>query len=356
MNSLHHSSNANILASAPVLHRVNEVLQRMQDNISNTEALKTCCGILAILSRDEANKLQIARDGIRTIVNIMELHMNRLDLLEAACDLLWSLAFNNSLVKDVVGRHGAIPVILKGMRVHSSNPSFLKSACGAVSNLCQICYNQNLIASSGGTKCLLDALEFHTKNSNVLPFVLDALASLIVGNESIAQEVSDARVVLSILALMKQHHDKADLVKSACHTMAILSDTKGQGAIIAENEGVIILLSSLLAHPSNTDLHRVAAVVLLRMIQEGPAAASIAANGGVELMLGVIRDQINDAETVAAVAYILYSITHPDVLNSPSFHKSRQLAVSGRKGRQSENTYFIQCKFAEKTKTNFNKT
>lgn len=48
-----------------------------QDNISNVDALKTCCGILAILSRDESNKLQIARDGIRLIVAIMEMHIGR---------------------------------------------------------------------------------------------------------------------------------------------------------------------------------------------------------------------------------------------------------------------------------------
>ncbi len=103
-----------IVGGSSPLNRVNEVLQRMQDNLNHVDALKTCCGILAILSRDEANKLQIARDGIRLIVLIMESHIGRPDLLEASCDLLWSLAFNNTLVKDVVGRHGAVPIILKG--------------------------------------------------------------------------------------------------------------------------------------------------------------------------------------------------------------------------------------------------
>jgi hypothetical protein len=49
----------------------------------------------------------------------------------------------------VVGRHGAIPVILRGMKMHMSVADLLKSACGAVSNLCQICHNQTLIASNG---------------------------------------------------------------------------------------------------------------------------------------------------------------------------------------------------------------
>jgi hypothetical protein len=33
--------------------RVHEILQRMQENVSHVDSLKTCCGVLAILSRDE---------------------------------------------------------------------------------------------------------------------------------------------------------------------------------------------------------------------------------------------------------------------------------------------------------------
>jgi len=49
----------------------------LQDNMANVDALKTCCGILAILSREESNKLQIARDGIRLIVSTMEIHIGQ---------------------------------------------------------------------------------------------------------------------------------------------------------------------------------------------------------------------------------------------------------------------------------------
>lgn len=68
------------------------------------------------------------------------------------CDLLWSLAFNNGLVKEVVGRQGGIALILKGMSSHLSSPELVKSACGALSNMCQNTYNQNLIAAHGGVR------------------------------------------------------------------------------------------------------------------------------------------------------------------------------------------------------------
>lgn len=71
---------------------------------------------------------------------------------EAVCDLLWSLAFNNGLVKEVVGRQGGIALILKGMSSHLSSPELIKSACGALSNMCQNTYNQNIIAAHGGVR------------------------------------------------------------------------------------------------------------------------------------------------------------------------------------------------------------
>ena len=71
-------------------------------------------------------------------------------------------------------------------------------------------------------------------------------------------------------------------------------------------------------HPlSQVDLHRVAAVVLLRMLQEAPVAGDMARARGVPLMLSVLEDQINEVETVAAGCHILYSITHAEALKGP---------------------------------------
>ena len=60
-------------------------------------------------------------------------------------------------------------------------------------------------------------------------------------------------VVLSTLAM---HKNFMDVVKSACHTLAILSDVKSQASSIAHMQ---VLLSLLDMHASYADLHRVAA-------------------------------------------------------------------------------------------------
>ncbi|GMH63199.1 hypothetical protein TrST_g12401 [Triparma strigata] len=296
--------------------RVHEILQRMQENMSHVDSLKTCCGVLAILSRDEANKLLIARDGIRLLTTVMNTHISNPGLQEAACDLIWSLAFNNNLVKEVIGRQGGIPVIIKGMRLHASCADFLKSSCGALSNMCQNTHNQSLIAAHGGIGCILEALKRHKSNSILLPFIFDALASLIVGNERNSREVSETGAITLILESIREHCSKGELVKSGCHALAILSDSQGQGAKISAADGVKVLLPTLRAHPNHLDLHRVAAVVLLRMLQESPVAREIAELGGVPLMLCVLKEQQHEVETVAAACHILYSITHPDAVGN----------------------------------------
>ena len=47
-------------------------------------------------------------------------------------------------------------------------------------------------------------------------------------------------------------------------------------------------------HHLKVDLHRVAAVVLLRMLQESPVAGDMARARGVPLMLTVLEDQIDE--------------------------------------------------------------
>ena len=86
------------------MNRVTEVLHRMGDNSSQPDAMKTCFGILAIMSREDVNKLLIARDGMATILNVMTQHVDKTDIQESGCDLIWSLAFNNAAVKDTIAK------------------------------------------------------------------------------------------------------------------------------------------------------------------------------------------------------------------------------------------------------------
>ena len=294
--------------SVSPLHRVQEILIRLKQHPNDVETLKTCCGALAILSRDEPNKLMIVRDGLRLILSTMSAHNRCTDLLESACDLLWSLAFNNDVVKEVIGRQGGIQVVLATMNKHNRSTDLLKSACGTLSNLCQIRDNQSTIGREGGVQTLLNILMAHS-NAMLLPFVFDALASLIVGHQTNSLAVFRAGAIPIILRCLQQNITRGELLKSGCHALAILSDIEGHGGAIAEAGGIKILAEALCNHPKHVELQRVSAVVLLRMLHEAPVAAELAAAGGIPLMLRVVETQRSEVETAAAACHILYSIS-----------------------------------------------
>jgi len=296
----------------PIMNRVTEVLHRMDDNSSQPDAMKTCFGILAIMSREDVNKLLIARDGMETILNVMTQHVDKTDIQESGCDLIWSLAFNNTAVKDTIAKHGGASVLVRALKRHSKNADFLKSACGALSNMCQSRLNQEGIASQGGLQPLVGSIHIHQNNAKLLPFIFDALASLIVSNEENARTVSSLGIIPLVVSALARHKVGMEVVKSGCHALAILSDVKGQASKIAFAGGVAIILSLLDTHPSYADLHRVAAVVILRMLQESThVGREITCNEGVRIFLKSLDKGGAQQDTVAAVTHILFTVTNP---------------------------------------------
>jgi len=308
-------------------NRVHDIIRRMGDNIAQAEATKTCYGILAIMSREESSKVIIAKNGMDLILSGMQTHMDKPDVQEAGCDLIWSLAFNNSAVKEMIGNVNGTSVVVRALKRHHKSPEFLKSACGALSNLCQYKVNQQGVASHGGLQPLIVSISFHQENSKLLPFIFDALASLIVGNEENARIVSSQDGISKILAATGMHREVSEVVKSGCHALAILSDVKGKASKIAAAGGVGAILPLLDMHPSYADFHRVAAVVLLRMLQESShVVREIACNEGIRILLKSLDRGGAQQDTVAAITHILSTVTNP--LTAASNSIESQLWVS----------------------------
>lgn len=45
-------------------------------------------------------------------------------------------------MKDVIAKHGGATVLVRALKRHNRSSDFLKSACGALSNMCQSKLNQ----------------------------------------------------------------------------------------------------------------------------------------------------------------------------------------------------------------------
>ena len=169
--------------------RVHEILRRIEENKSQPDTVKTCFSILSIMSTEESIKKMIAVEGMTPIVAVMILHADRIDVQESGCDLLWSLAFNNTAIKEIIAANDGARVVVSALKKYSKSAVFLKSACGALSNMCQSKVNQEAVARQGGLRSLVDAVTTHKNDGKLLLFIFDSLASVIVGNDENARMV-----------------------------------------------------------------------------------------------------------------------------------------------------------------------
>jgi hypothetical protein len=74
--------------------------------------------------------------------------------------------------------------------------------------------NQEGVAAQGGLQPLVGAIHAHHTNFKLLPFLFDALASLIVGNEENAKSVSSLGVIPLIISALGRHKAVMDVIKS----------------------------------------------------------------------------------------------------------------------------------------------
>jgi len=72
----------------------------------------------------------------------------------------------------------------------------------------------------------------HQQNEHLVPYLFDAVASLIVNNEENGRMTSQLGYIQIVITTLNKYKDSCDIVKSGCHSLAILSDSKGQASNI----------------------------------------------------------------------------------------------------------------------------
>lgn len=171
--------------------RVQNLILRMVENPEDPNILAACCGSLTILSRTDELKQKIARDGLDPALQAMQSHHENAKIQEAGCDLLWSLAFNNTAVKENIRKSGGVVIVLEAMKNHMGEAEMIKSALGTLSNLCQIKETQKMVGHMDGIQVIIAVIQLYNSNIKILPMAIDTLASIMVGHRENSIQVEN---------------------------------------------------------------------------------------------------------------------------------------------------------------------
>ena len=290
--------------------RVMEILQQVKNDsleIIRSDQVKVGLSLLGVLSRDVSNRMVIVNHGIDIVITVMNIYINKVEIIGTGCNLLWILAFDCPAGVENIIKNDGILLIIKSLVLHHKAENVTKTACAVISNAFFSCTCQNDFYTNGGVQSLISALhsQYAQSNHKVLPFIFDAIGTIALNNIEISKAFSILGIIPFILAAIKSISING-VLKSGTQLLSILSTIDGLTSTILVNDGFSIILTILDSSPISIDIHRVASIVLLRLLEESPnVCREFTELQGTKILLKIIHADSFHVDTLVAFWHIL---------------------------------------------------
>ena len=290
--------------------RVMEILQQIKNDsfeIIRSDQVKVGLSLLGVLSRDVSNRMVIVNHGIDIVVTVMNIYINKVEIIGTGCNLLWILAFDCATGVENIIKNDGILLIIKCLQLHHKAENVTKTACAVISNAFFISNCQHDFYVHGGVQPLITALhsQYAQSNYKVLPFIFDAIGTIALNNTEISKAFSILGLIPFILTVIKSIAMNA-VVKSGTQLLSILSTIDGLTTNILVNDGLRIIVSVIESTPISIDIHRVASIVLLRLLEQNTITCrEFSEFQGTRIILSIIFTETFHVDTLVAFMHVL---------------------------------------------------
>jgi len=177
------------------------MLETMKEHSNDMKVVKNACGALACLSSNNApiKKQLIEGGGVGLILSCLKEHPKNAGVAQwglaalinltadsgdaKTADLIGLNGTKESSTTDVIAEAGGLELILAMMKIHISNVSVVKNACGALVNLLETSVeNHKIVNSAGGLKTISEVVTRHMSDANVVEWGLECIMFLVDDN------------------------------------------------------------------------------------------------------------------------------------------------------------------------------
>jgi hypothetical protein len=317
---------------------IENIVSALTTHKGDVGAVKECLATLYTVSvSNAANKLAIGQcRGIETLVSvIMKRHASNVEVLRAACALLYSLTFSKDNVAALLHITGGLNVVTDCMNQHKHDSNMQKHRFGILWNICvqhasfkhaarallhtdalieimvahrhhgcvqgQACgllstlaarhtAVQNLVREKKGMLAVISALKLNSENCFVQRYGCCALWNLVYKNVENGAVVCEFQGVQTILLAMKTHVLDVDVQHYGCGTLQELAkDHKLVLAVRRQNEVIGIVINAMSAHAGSADVQRRACAALWRIAPNGADIENFRPPGGIERVICALR-------------------------------------------------------------------
>ena len=252
---------------------------------------------LCVLSRVAGAKLHLLEKSPAALLAVFRTFGRKPGALQSACDLVWSLAYNDPTAQGRFAQSHVCNCVLNCAKEHAKNKSMMKSAYGALSSLCRHNDNQNIAHKERAHVSLLKVLDEEGYGDPVLTqYTLDAMASMSHGHAKNARMLLEAKAIPRVLKTIDKNAHSAEIVRSGCIVLVVLRECTGGSEMIVSGGAIRCVLKASREHLEKYEMQHILCALMGQLVREVPSAASLlvadAADPGREhgatLLLGVL--------------------------------------------------------------------
>jgi hypothetical protein len=333
MANLAFNSENNIaaLVSKGAIKAVESALQRYTHAPRVLE--NAMCALSNLMFGSDENKLTIGQTCGDEVSNIIRDHPNDLNLFKMALRALGNLCFCDENIRFIADEHHATKAIVAGMRAHPKDEEAQQVAMEVIGNFASLeepppevdaegnVINpkdsiQSIILREAGCAQILANLRTFGSNSTVLKAGLDALANIANDVEVTEIMASKQNLVVVVIELMQANDWDVEVISRAVTLLAVMSYAKSVQPLIAQLDGVQVLLAAMEQHGSSQDLLNSAQLALTNLASNEDSRTAIRNMEGVPTILSLLEANITNKDYVTEVLKTLTRLCSDDSLST----------------------------------------
>eukprot|EP00980_Cylindrotheca_fusiformis_P011245 scaffold2577_cov123-Cylindrotheca_fusiformis.AAC.2 len=304
------SESLNFMGESIIVHLVESLVS------DNVEVASRAVAVLSILLKNvfvaSSHAMQVP-NFIVTLLSCMSKNQTNCDIQIYVCSALESLMnFEDDSLRAEISRGGGLDAISNSIRLHGTNPKLVDFACRVLSLFVSSVNDAKMVASLRNSlgDTLTAALEAHVDSAGTESAVMDALWSCCSHDDYFKRLLITNGSLGMIVQVMTLHLGSAEVQRSGCSLLWILSSYGSGKDTIGQFGGVAAVINALLAHNESTTVQK-----------EGLTALKNLATASQN------KNMIEEAGGEDAVLYALWiHYKHPQVISS-AFSALNNIAV-----------------------------
>jgi hypothetical protein len=304
------------------------------------------CVLSNLMYGSEENKLTIGQTCGDEVTGVIRDHPKDVNLFKMALRALGNLAYCDENIRFIVEANSATKAIVAGMRANPKDEEALQVAMEVIGNFASldeappdvdedgnvinpkdsICM---IILREAGCAEIIATMKRFPHNSSLLKAGMDALSNVANDTEVTELMARKQNIIPTAIEIMQQHDWDEELVKHAVMLLASISYCRECLPLIAQLDGIHVLLSAMEQHGSNHELLQSAQLAISNLAGDETARNTLRDMEGVRTILGIFEHNITAKGFVQEVFRTLIRLCTDDKLSSAIAQDGMHIIMSG---------------------------